>query len=435
MNSYQATIAKIDSTTPIPGADRIHIAYVLGESVIVSKEWTEGMIGVFFPVDCQLSHDFCHHNNLYRDPEMNVDKEKTGFFDKNRKVRAQPFMKVKSCGYFTHLDSLSYLTSNINQFKLGDSFDNHKGKEICRKFVSEATKKALANAASKKRKTTIDAPLFHKHVDTDHFKRALHTIPEGALITIHSKQHGTSARMALSKVNTTLPKWKEVVNSVYPIFPTEKWEYLVGTRNVTLYPDQYDKQSFHGSEQFRFDAMEEVKPYLEKGMTIYGELLGWANGKPIMGVHSTKGLKNKQIQKKYGDSITYSYNNPEGEMSLMIYRITYTNDDGQELDFTPWQLQDWCEKRGLTPSLMVAEPFIFTGDYVDLKDQVEELTEREDCLCEDFVDPSHISEGVIVRVDYKGQIPKFYKSKSFWFSCLEGFAKEQEDFIDEEDSN
>src|SRR5690554_3202944 len=93
---HKAIIAKITETTPIPGADRIHVAKVLGESVIVSKEWKEDMVGVLFPVDLQLSEEFCHHNNLFRDSEKNKDKTKKGFFENNRRVRAQPFLKVKS---------------------------------------------------------------------------------------------------------------------------------------------------------------------------------------------------------------------------------------------------------------------------------------------------------------------------------------------------
>lgn len=435
-DNYKAVVARIDSVTEIPGADKIQVAYVLGEAVIVGKDWGVGTIGLFFPVDCQLSEAFCSENNLHRDCTLNKDNEKTGFFDKNRKVRAQPFMKIKSMGYFTNLESLSFLTNDVNQFKLGDKFDNHVGTEICRKFISVATQKALANAnKSGKKKLSTEAPFFHKHVDTSHFKRSVQLIQAGSLITVHSKQHGTSARMTHTKMFKELPKWKQLVNKLALVFPEYKWEYLVGTRNVIRFPTQNEYESFHGSEQFRFDAMEKVKPFLEKGMTVYGELLGYANSKPIMGVHDTTKLKDKKLRKKYGDKMVYRYGCQEGETSLMIYRITYTTDSGNELDFTPWQVTEWCERHGLTPSLMVTEPFIFDGNHDGLTYMVEAYTEREDCLCEDYVDPTHISEGVVVRVDYKGQVPKFYKSKSFYFSVLEGFLKEDDDFVDEEDLN
>lgn len=74
---YKAIIAKIDRVNAIQGADRIQTAYVLGEQVIVSKDWQPGKNGVLFPADAQLSEDFCKNNNLYRDSDKNKDKNKS----------------------------------------------------------------------------------------------------------------------------------------------------------------------------------------------------------------------------------------------------------------------------------------------------------------------------------------------------------------------
>jgi hypothetical protein len=95
MSNYSAFIAKIDRVEPIEKADKIHVAYVLVEPVIVSKEWGVGKVGVFFAPDTQLSVEFCANNNLYRDAEKNSDKTKKGFFENNRRVRAQPFLGIK----------------------------------------------------------------------------------------------------------------------------------------------------------------------------------------------------------------------------------------------------------------------------------------------------------------------------------------------------
>ena len=108
---HKAIVAKIDKIEPIEGADRIAVAYVLGERVIVGKDVSEGFTGVLFPEGVALSGDLCKFNNLYRDNEMNNDKSKAGFFDKNRRVRAQKFMKVRSDAYFTTLQSLSAYTA------------------------------------------------------------------------------------------------------------------------------------------------------------------------------------------------------------------------------------------------------------------------------------------------------------------------------------
>ena len=51
----QAIIAKIDRVIEIPGANTIQVGVVLGESVIISKDWGVGKVGVLFPVGVQLS--------------------------------------------------------------------------------------------------------------------------------------------------------------------------------------------------------------------------------------------------------------------------------------------------------------------------------------------------------------------------------------------
>ena len=48
MSTYKAFVAQIEKVQEIPGADKIQTAYVLGEQVVVSKEWGVGKIGLFF---------------------------------------------------------------------------------------------------------------------------------------------------------------------------------------------------------------------------------------------------------------------------------------------------------------------------------------------------------------------------------------------------
>src|ERR1700741_2298650 len=103
----KAIISKVTEVMPIEGADNIQAARVCGEAVVVSKSVQVGDIGIFFPVDCQVSEDYARVNNLYRHSHLNADNTKTGFFEDNRRVKAVTLRKVKSCGYFAPLDSLS----------------------------------------------------------------------------------------------------------------------------------------------------------------------------------------------------------------------------------------------------------------------------------------------------------------------------------------
>lgn len=435
MSNYKAIIAKIDRVTPILNADRIHLATVLGESVIVSKEWEVGKVGVLFVAGTQLSETFTSNNNLFRDSEKNVDKSKKGFFENSRRVRAQPMLGVKSEAFFADLNSLAF-AGDVSTLKIGDSFEEFNGVKICNKFLNEKTLKVIAGATKKalKKATT---PLFFEHIETCQFKQGIHAIQKGDLISIQAKVHGTSQRVAKTVVMNDLPVWKEKLNSLFksvglnPLFAESRIDYVVGTRRVVL--DGADKIGFHGSEQYRYDILEQLKPYLTTGMTLYLEVAGYANGKPIMSTHNTKSLKNKELSKKYGETITYKYGCKEHENRVHVYRITITQEDGTSIDFTQKQLVEWCTARGILPALDVVEPFIFDGDYDALATKVEALTERPEVLGEDFIDPTILSEGVIIRVDRGTLTPLFLKSKNFYFKCLEGIAQEQE--VDLEDAS
>ena len=161
---------------------------MLGESVIISKDIPVGYVGVFFCAGCQLSEDYCKNNNLYRNAEKNQDPNKTGFFDENRRVRAQPFMKIKSEGYFAPIESLDYI-KNLPNLKVGDAFEDIDGINVCKKYVNPRTKLRQGNANQKAKKKKA-VPDFHEHVDTSQFKYNMHKIEKGDLISIQSKIHG-----------------------------------------------------------------------------------------------------------------------------------------------------------------------------------------------------------------------------------------------------
>lgn len=425
MSNYKAIIAKIDKTIEIEGANTIQIGKVLGESVIINKATQEGTIGVYFCAGTQLSEKYCHVNNLYRDSNKNLNTKETGFFEDTRRVRAQPFMKVRSEGYFAPLNSLSYTGFDIDSLKVGDEFEELAGVEVCKKYIL----KVKENQLPTKKKKAREIPDFHPHVDTAQYARNKYQIEVGDVISIQSKIHGTSARYGYHKVERSLPRWKEVINKLLPIFPTTQWEYTVGTRRVIL--DNPEKEGFHGKEEYRFEVMEKLKPYLTKGMTVYGEIAGYVNGKPIMPNHDVSVLKDKKYTKKYGNSITYKYNCVETDYRFHIYRITLTTEGGEAIDLTQPQLVKWCEDRGFVPAHDVIPSFVYYGGQDNLDELVEALTERPEVLTEDYHDPSQISEGVIIRIDKSGLEPVFLKNKSYAFKVMEGIASEKGTDIEE----
>lgn len=426
MSNYKAIVAKIEEITPIKGADKICEAKVLNESVIVSKDCFVGMVGVFFCAGTQLSEEYCHQNNLFREADRNIDPNKKGFFEHNRRVRAQTFMGVKSEGYFASRSSLRYTGYNIVLLTVGTSFERLRGHNICNKYINPYTKQPKEQVQKKKENYCPD---FIQHVNTLQFKHHLKDIPLGAKVTISPKLHGTSGRYGLLKVKKKLPIFKRLWSYViggngY----SNEYEYVVGTRRVIL--DEPGKEGFHGKEKYRFDILNDLKPHLTEGMTIYGEIVGFANGKPIMPKHNIEDLNDKEYTKKYGKEVVYTYNCDMDECKFYIYRITEIQTDGSIKEFTISEIGSYCHN----VQLNYIKPLTVTTlyDYDEILKEVIELTERPNMLTEDYIDTNHISEGVIIRADYGGQT-RFYKNKSYVFKVMEGIAVENS--VDMEDES
>ncbi len=445
MSTHVARIVKIDSVAPIIGADRIQTAYILGLQVIVSKDVQVGDLGILFDGELALSQTYLYNNNLYREKINNLDKEKAGFFDNNGKVRVQKFLKVKSEGLFMPITSVAYTGCDLSALTLGCSFDELNSVKICEKYISEKTRRLMGSQGQKKTKN-FQVPLFKEHCDSEQLSYYFHLIPAGSVITVEHKWHGTSGRTTNTKVVRN-EKIKEEssryirsigknINSIrYVDSQKESFEFLAGSRRVVLFPDENkNKMGYHGSEQYRFDILDMFKPYLTQGMTIFFEIVGYVNGGSIMGKHEMSKLKDETYTQKYGKTITYKYGCLPDQYKVKVYRIQLTTNDGNSVDFTSQQVQDWCEKRGFLVSTPLIPRFIYDGNKEKLMELVQNLAERPDKLCEDYVDPSHINEGVVVRVDFGGQTPMFLKYKSFVFKVLEGIAKEKGDLDIEEAS-
>lgn len=418
MANHQAIVAKVSKTIPIQGADRIHVSVVLGEMCITSKETKEGDIGILFPAELQLSEVFCKENSLYRDATQNKDPAKTGYFDANRRIRAQPFLKTKSTALFMPTSSVAF--TGKTEFDLGESFDTINDIKLCEKYYSQATKDALKRANRTKLPKKIETPFFEKHMDTAQFKYSVSQIPKGALLHFHSKKHGTSGITSHTLEKIQLPKWKQLVNKVVPVFSDEKWSILTSSRNVII---RGEREGFHGSDQFRLDITASLEPFMEKGLTLYYEIVGFVNGKPIMSPHDVSAIKNAAYTKKYGKTMIYKYGCAEHEYKIHVYRITTLDSRGVNVEFTQSQLEQWCEERNIPCTLEVSPPVIYDGNQENLIALVEELTERPDLLAEDHTDSSHVSEGIILRIDTGNLKPYFLKQKSFSFKVMEGIAE------------
>lgn len=423
--SYNAYITKIKNVKRHSNADRLNVGECFGNQVIVSLETIEDTLGIYFPTDGQLSPEYCEINNLVRKKDE-AGNEIGGYLEPNKRhIRALRLRKEISDGLFMPLKSLETFT-DISKLKDGDTVTVLNGIEICRKYVParlHSQKSVGTGKKSIKKEKKIKYPTFSEHIDTSQLMYNLHQFKPGDICYLTLKMHGTSARTMNSIkeekkpnniIKRLLRKGRTTTN--------RSWEYVSGTRRVVL--ENFDG-GYYGNDNFRLNHHNEFTGKLQKGETVYYEIVGYqSEGRPIMGTVSNKKTQDKQFIKKYGEETVYSYGCEDGKSDIYIYRMSMTNEDGFEIDY-PWDLvQLRAEQMGIktVPEL---DRFIYTTQD-DLLLRVNEHLEGEDPIGR-----THIREGVVVRVEGKERF-KAFKHKGFHFKLLEGIIKDA-GVVDEEE--
>ena len=105
---YKAYVTTLKNVRKHPNADKLLLADCFGNTVCVSLEYTEGMVGVYFPTDGKLSEEFCAQHNLVRKKDEN-GVNIGGYMDpEKRNVIAIKLRGEKSDGLFMPISCLDY---------------------------------------------------------------------------------------------------------------------------------------------------------------------------------------------------------------------------------------------------------------------------------------------------------------------------------------
>jgi hypothetical protein len=234
--------------------------------------------------------------------------------------------------------------------------------------------------------------------------------------------HGTSQRVAKNYIESPKKWYDKVLEKFGIVRDRQTMSYLNGTRRCVVSRND----TGYYSNDFREKAAEKLYPYLEDHMQVFFEVVGWENdGGQIMQSHSTDKSKDKELSKKYGSKITYSYGCNPGEFDIYVYRIAYVLPNGKVIDFTWDKVKEKCDdwKVKHVPEL---DRFSFDGNIDAIVDKIDAMSDGPDP-----VDSRHIREGVCVRIDSSEW--KCYKNKGWTFKVLEGIAKEDDNYSDTEE--
>lgn len=433
--NYCATVVEIKEIFPLEGLDSLAATRIFDNQVLIQKDTKPGTVGLFFPVETQLSTEFLRNNNIYRNPELNLDTNHKGYFEDNGRIKCVKFRGFSSEGFFIEIDSLMSLGINPSELKIGDEFDELNGTPICSKYVVKQLRTPGSGGDKNPNNQVFVSKLvenqFNFHADTANLYKNIHVLKEDDIISISDKWHGTSGisssllcSMPLSRMGKIL-SWLgfDIVNVYY--------DNVRSSRNRVL----NDKIGMApGKRDFRTIADEELVPFIKNGMSIYYELVGYdENGKDIQKGYTygfTKPVKDEKytLGKHYG---------------IYIYRITMTNSEGYVVEFSAKQVQDWCKQNGLMPvrqlfygkvselyERLVNRQFTGFDDNwkTELLKAMKEYYLEKDC---EFCGKGIPAEGVVLRIESTKL--KVFKLKSVRF--LEGESKNLTKGVEDIESN
>lgn len=409
--AYYGLVTKIENVRKDPNSDRLYLAEVFGEGVIVGPDMQTGDLVLYLPTDGKVERWFGDKFNLFRKNEDGTSQG--GYLEDNGHVRAIKLRGNQSSGIVISYDKIQKTFMNVD-WKNGDKVCEIDGRIFCSKYIPK--RKNPGSAGGKKtsykgRKAEgITYPEFAMHTDTQQLAYNLGVFRPGDKINVSLKMHGTSQRSM--KTDAVLPNgfWRRL----FHMKPKTKKAYVLGTRRCVV---TENSQGYYGNDQFRFQHHKKIEPFVDDGMEVFYEVVGYYGPdatNTIMPICDNKKLNDKKFVKAFGPQTIFSYGCDVGQSEMYVYRITSNNG---EKEWTPEEIGAWCQKAGVHQVPQI-ENFEFTT--------VEDLQDRINHYFEDLADPigkTHVKEGVVVRILNRLGFSA-YKSKTYEFKVLEGLIKE-----------
>jgi hypothetical protein len=424
--NYTCQVINLPKKVEVKGLDNLVEVNVQGNSCLIGKNSDETVLYLFFPAECQISHEFLSKNNLYRHSELNEDKTQKGFFEDNRRVKTLKFKGVISSGFVIPLESLGNIfksTFSANwklglDFKIGDEFNEFDGIEICRKYIKPVDKvKGMSNPRTKVLDKIIDSKFAPEHIDTSHLMKNIHKLNLDDYISVTYKLHGTSARYYNAPVKRKLSLLEKVSKFLGANIQEEEFNYISASRRVIKgvgFETLPNKNHFFTSGDLWSEVGKEFfNGKLNKGEAIYCEIVG-------------KTYSGEDIQSSY----TYGFNKP----TVFIYRISNINSQGIEIDLSYHQMKERATQLGIEvcPELFYGKLQDFINQFTpsqatdfDLEVLLNNIFYNKLLEKPSILDSSVIEEGFCLRIDKLGK-PDIYKVKSKLFLLHEGHQLDKE---------
>lgn len=416
--AYFALVTKLQNCRKDENSDRLYLADCYGEGVIIGPDMMTGDPVLYLPQDGEIERWFGDTFNLYR---KNLDgTAQGGYLENNSHIRAIKLRGNESSGIVISLDRI-YAAFGDQGWQDGDKVNTINGKEFCRKYIpKQKVAKNMPKTSYKGRKAEgITYPEFEMHADTEQLAYNLDKFHPGDLINLSLKMHGTSSR----HMRTVAKMPRSFFRKLFHLKAKTKPVYVCGTRRTVITPNS---TGFYGTDDFRMKHHKEIEPYVEEGMEVFGEIVGYYGPNEtdtIMPIGDNTKVNDKAFVKEFGKQSIFNYGCKPGESKLYVYRI-----EKEGHSYSPAEIINWCDKAGVDHVPYIST-FVFSTP--------EDLINRINAYFEDLRDPigkTHIKEGVVVRILNREIGWKAYKSKTTEFKIIEGIIKDTSAIPDMEEA-
>ena len=390
-----------------------------------------------------------------------VDKAKVlcGFFNKYGRVRCITLKNTPSFGFLFEVESMAKFNPGIKYVNLEDylnqDFDTVDGELFVKAYVPPVKPENVRKSKDAKRTKKlsrfdrmIDGEFFY-HYDTNPLQKCVGLMDPDKSVVISVKRHGTSIVIGKVHVKNPLPMawpkkiWNKLIDLVnLPEKIKFKYDYTIDYGPVfssrTVIKNRYINQEVT-SGYYNVDIWSEygeiIYPYLENGMTIYGEICGYITGCQSM------------IQK------SYPYECQPGENNIMIYRISTMGEDGKKYEWNVQDVYDWtvklidCMKEAGDENWKRIHPIdiLYHGTLSDLYPEIDEdnhwhenvldklKNDKEHFGMEDY-EPLCVGckvprEGIVIRID-DDPINEAFKLKTTSFALGEALLYDDDSYQD-----
>lgn len=245
--------------------------------------------------------------------------------------------------------------------------------------------------------------------------------------------HNTSAVFSNVRVKKIL-NWKDKIAKFFGVKIEEsEFAYIFASRKVIKSVDISNgrEQNHFYNEDIWTTVGESIKHSIQKGYTIYGEIVGFTS--------SGGALQNG-----------YDYGCSHNQHAFYVYRITHTEEDGNTIELSWNQIKEYCKKHNLNhvheyyfgtlreylQSVGISTDEDFRGEWFEHMKTAFNL--EKDCeFCKNTVP----AEGVCVRIDGRSSYST-YKLKAARFKLRESdemdkgilnIEDSQSEIVDEQD--